>query len=93
LFDIKSYQKASSLRQAVQLLAENPHARLIAGGTDVLIKLHKGKEGYRDLVDIHDVAELKFITLKKNGDLVIGPGNPFTRIAESALICEHILWT
>ena len=90
MFDIKSYHRAGSIRQAIQLLTQDPKTRLIAGGTDVLIKLHKGKGGFHHLVDIHDVAELNFITLTGDEDLVIGPGTCFTAIAESALVRRHI---
>ena len=37
MFDIQSYQKAESVSDAIRLLGEDPEARLIAGGTDVLI--------------------------------------------------------
>jgi xanthine dehydrogenase FAD-binding subunit len=90
MFDIKSYEKAGSVREAVRLLQANPRARLIAGGTDVLIKLHKGKGRLQHLVDIHDIAELDFITRTDEGDLIIGPGTCFTRVSESPLIRKHI---
>jgi len=90
MFNIKSYDKADSVQEAVRLLQANPRACLIAGGTDVLIKLYKGKGQFHHLVDIHDIAELDFITLTDDGDLVIGPGTCFTRVSESPLIRKHI---
>jgi xanthine dehydrogenase FAD-binding subunit len=90
MFNFKSYAKAGSVQEAIQLLEQNPEARLIAGGTDVLVKLHKGKGQFAHLVDIHDLAELNFITRNAKGDLVIGPLSCFTRVAESALIRKHI---
>ena len=90
MFNFKSYKKARSIQEAVQLLAEDPQARLIAGGTDVLVKLHKDKGQFHHLVDIHDIGELDFITLTENENLVIGPGTCFTRVDESPLIRKHI---
>ena len=90
MFNFKSYHKATSIQEAIQLLQENPKAKLIAGGTDVLIKLHKGKGRFDHLVDIHDIAELNFISQKDNGDLVIGPTTCFTRVSESPLILKHV---
>jgi len=90
MFDIQTYHKAGSVQEAIHLLEQNPDTRLIAGGTDVLVKLYKGKGGFHHLVDIHDVAELNFVTLKGDGDLVIGPGTSFTTVANSALVCRHI---
>ena len=74
MFNIKSYKEAVSVKEAIQLLQENRQARLIAGGTDVLVKLHKGKGQFHHLIDIHNIAELDFITLNDDGNLVIGPG-------------------
>jgi xanthine dehydrogenase FAD-binding subunit len=90
MFNIKSYSKAGSIQEAIRLLQENPEAHLIAGGTDVLVKLHKGKAQFDHLIDIHDIAELNFISQNDDGDLVIGPLSCFTHVAESALIRKHI---
>jgi xanthine dehydrogenase FAD-binding subunit len=90
MFNFKSYAKAGSVQEAIRLLEQDPEAHLIAGGTDVLIKLHKGKGQFSHLVDIHDLAELNFITRNAKGDLVIGPLSCFTSVAESALIRKHI---
>ncbi len=90
MFNIQSHHKATGVQDAIRLLRENSNARLIAGGTDVLVKLHKGKEGFEQLVDIHDLPELNTISQIDNGDLVIGPGCCFTRVAESELIRTHV---
>ena len=90
MFNFKSYCKAGSIQEAILLLKENPEAHLIAGGTDVLVKLHKGKADFDHLIDIHGIAELDFISQKDDGDLVIGPLCCFTQVAESALICKQI---
>ncbi len=90
MFDIQSYKKAHSIKEAIRLLKEDPEARLIAGGTDVLVKLHKGKGAFGRLVDIHDVEELKGVSSKENGDIVIGPGATFTETAGSPAIRERI---
>ncbi|MCP4691151.1 MAG: xanthine dehydrogenase FAD-binding subunit XdhB, partial [Desulfobacterales bacterium] len=89
MYDIKSYKKADSIEEAIQLLREDPDARLISGGTDVLVKLHQGKGRFDRLVDIHDLPELKGVTLKENGDVVIGPGTTFTETAESPAVRER----
>ena len=90
MFNFKSYQKAGSVKEAIGLLKQNPEAHLIAGGTDMLVKLHKGKARFDHLVDIHDIAELNFITQNKNGDIIIGPLTCFADVAESAMILRHI---
>jgi xanthine dehydrogenase FAD-binding subunit len=90
MFNFRSYAKAGSVQEAIRLLGENPDAHLIAGGTDILVKLHKGKAQFDHLVDIHDIAELNFITQNDSGDIIIGPLASFTQVAESELICRHI---
>ena len=90
MFNFKSYARAGSIQEAIQLLEKNPEAHLIAGGTDLLVKLHKGKAQFDHLVDIHDIAELNFITQNGEGDIVIGPLACFAQVAESALISKHI---
>ncbi len=36
MFDFASYHRAATLADAINLLADNPQAKLLAGGTDVL---------------------------------------------------------
>jgi xanthine dehydrogenase FAD-binding subunit len=90
MFNIKSYSRTGSIQEAIRLLQENPEAHLIAGGTDVLVKMQKGKAQFDHLIDIHDIAELNFISENDDGDLAIGPLSCFTDVAESALIRKHI---
>jgi len=90
MYDFESYQKADTVAAAIALLKANPGARLIAGGTDVLIKLHKGKPGFAHLVDIHDIAELKKIELGDDNDIVIGSGVHFSTLANSETIVKRI---
>lgn len=58
MFDFASYHRATTLADAITLLADNPQAKLLAGGTDVLIQLHHHNDRYRHIVDIHNLAEL-----------------------------------
>lgn len=52
MFDFASYHRAATLADAINLLADNPQAKLLAGGTDVLIQLHHHNDRYRHIVDI-----------------------------------------
>ncbi len=90
MYDIEHYYKAHSVSDAVQRLSENPDARLIAGGTDVLVQLHHMSKKYRDLVDIHGLPELGGITQLDDGTIRIGSGSTFTQIIESPLVRQHI---
>ena len=56
MFDFASYHRAATLADAINLLADNPQAKLLAGGTDVLIQLHHHNDRYRHIVDIHNLV-------------------------------------
>lgn len=90
MFAIDSYKKANSAQEAVCLLIENPTARLIAGGTDVLIKLRELEPGYGNLIDIHELSELKPILLQSDGTIQVGAGATFSEIIESPIIQKYI---
>ena len=55
------YLHATSLRQAATLLAENPAAQALGGGTDLLVDLRERRRQPSVLVDVADLAELKGI--------------------------------
>jgi len=90
MFDIESYHKAESVDDAIARLVQNPRAIPMAGGTDILVRLHQGNPDYRHVVDIHDVAELKKISLESDGTIVIGSGATFSDLIASRIITENI---
>ena len=90
MYDIEHYYKAQSVSDAVRYLSENPEARLIAGGTDVLVQLHHQSRKFRNLVDIHGLPELGGIAQLDDGSLRIGSGSSFTQIIESPLIRQYL---
>lgn len=65
MFDFASYHRAATLADAINLLADNPQAKLLAGGTDVLIQLHHHNDRYRHIVDIHNLVELRELRWRK----------------------------
>ncbi len=90
MYPISTYEKATTIQEAIQLLEANPRSRLIAGGTDVLIRLHKGKKGFDHLVDIHDLDEIKEIAIDPSGTITIGAGVSFSSIMNSEIVLKHI---
>jgi xanthine dehydrogenase FAD-binding subunit len=90
MFDLASYQNPESLDQALEMLAENPSARPIAGGTDALIRLREGKGEFRHLVDIHGLEELRGVGIEEDGALFIGSGTTFTDLMGSELIADLV---
>ncbi|MBW2366341.1 MAG: xanthine dehydrogenase FAD-binding subunit XdhB [Deltaproteobacteria bacterium] len=90
MFEIDSYHKADTVANAIELLSRNPKAIPLAGGTDVLVRLHQGHPDYRHVVDIHDVAELKEITQTVNGAIRVGSGATFAQIMDNDIVKNHI---
>ena len=62
------YEAPTTLRSAVALLAgANGQARLLAGGTDLLIQMRSGRVEPELLVDIKGVPEMRAIVAKRSG--------------------------
>ncbi len=89
MFDIQQYRRTESVAQAVALLGENPAARLIAGGTDVLVKLRHFNDQFGQLVGIHDLPELKRVELC-GSKLFLGAGLTFSETIDQPLVQEHL---
>ncbi|MBM6885952.1 xanthine dehydrogenase subunit XdhB [Pseudoflavonifractor phocaeensis] len=91
MYDIGSIYQATSVADAIRALQDNPEALVIAGGTDVLIKIREGKLAGCSLVSIHELGEeLGGITLAANGDVEIGPLSTFWDVTFSPVIREKI---
>lgn len=82
-----AYARPSTLAEAVALLAERgPGARVLAGGTDLLIRLRDGSLDPRVVVDVKRVPELA-PGIRVDGDaLVIGATTAMTEIAAHVVI-------
>lgn len=81
MFDIRTLHRPTSLREALGLLSDNPQAGVLAGGSDILVKLRDGKLGGRDWVSIQGLDELRTIRIDDDGTLRIGALNTFSKIA------------
>ncbi|AGF77877.1 aerobic-type carbon monoxide dehydrogenase, middle subunit CoxM/CutM-like protein [Desulfocapsa sulfexigens DSM 10523] len=90
MFPIENYHFAESIKDAVEALAADEKARIIAGGTDVLVRLHGGNTDYGHLVDINGLRELKEITIDGEGNICIGSLATFTEIMEHELIQKYV---
>lgn len=78
-------KRPTSVAEATALLAGDPQARLIAGGTDLIPNLRRGIERPPVLVDLGDVAGLDAISFTPEGTW-IGAGVRLSRLAADASI-------
>ena len=77
-----AYARPASLAEAVALLAEHgPDARVLAGGTDLVIRLRDGSAHPSLVVDVKRIAELDPAIREADGRLVIPATAVMTDIA------------
>ena len=62
MYDIKAIYEAKSVEHAVQLRMEHPEAVIIAGGSDVLIKIREGRLAGCELISIYGLDEMRGIS-------------------------------
>lgn len=86
----EEYHLAKSVPDALEALRNAPgSARLIAGGTDLLLDLQQGRhESIHTLVDISEIPELTALEIRGER-LYIGAAVPLNRIVASQLVQEH----
>ncbi len=84
-----NYVKAKSLKQAGELIAANPDAKLLAGGMTLIPTMKARLAQPSHLIDIAGLPELAGIGLK-DGRLSIGAGTRHHEVAASAKVKKAI---
>jgi len=89
---LERYLQPASIEEALEMLASNAgKARLIAGGTDLLLELARGgRPGVDTLIDLSRIAGLDRIELAGDS-IVIGAGVTHNEIVTSELVVERAL--
>jgi len=83
------FTSPKTLAEAVALLAENgDKARVLAGGTDLLVQLRGGRRQPDVVVDGKSIPELNEITLKPDGSLTLGAAVPCYKIYSNTAIVK-----
>ena len=78
---------AKSIDEAVSILNEHgDRARIIAGGTDILVMMRAGRRLADVVVDVKDIPELNELTYTAEGGLTLGAAVPCYRIYEDAAV-------
>lgn len=90
MFDFKDLFEASSLLHAIELSREYPDSLIIAGGSDILIKIREKKLRNCQLISIQSLDELRGIEMFGDEDIRIGALECFSSIGKNELIKKHI---
>jgi xanthine dehydrogenase FAD-binding subunit len=90
MYDIAALYEAESVSQAIGLLQEHPEARIIAGGSDILIQIRDGRLAGCVLVSIHQMDALRGVSLDPQEAIRIGALTSFSHIVRDPLIQRHI---
>jgi xanthine dehydrogenase FAD-binding subunit len=89
MYDISALYEATSVQNAVELMQAHPEAALIAGGSDVLIKIREGKLAGIELISIFKLDELRGVSMDADGTLRILPLTSFSHITQDPLIQKY----
>lgn len=90
MYDIKELYEANSIEEAIKLRVEHPEAHIIAGGSDVLIKMREGKLAGVELISIYAIDALRGVSIDDEGAIRIGPLTSFSHINRNPIIQENI---
>ncbi|MHA1582351.1 MAG: FAD binding domain-containing protein [Candidatus Baldrarchaeia archaeon] len=84
------YLQPKSLEEALELLDKyGEQAKLLAGGTDLIVKMKDGVVKPEYVIDLSRLEELKFIS-KENGVIKIGALTTLREIETSPIIRENV---
>ncbi len=70
-------------------LQQQPEARIMAGGTDLLVALRHGLQHTGTIICLERIEELSRIEEQADGSFSIGAAVPFSAIVRSPLLKEH----
>ncbi len=86
----QTYYTPTSIDRALRLLAKHgPEARVIAGGTDLLVELRRGERQANVLIDVTRIRGLDRVRLGDDGLIHIGPAVTHNLAIASSLLVER----
>ncbi|MBK5294034.1 MAG: xanthine dehydrogenase family protein subunit M [Acidobacteriia bacterium] len=80
------YAAPKTLSEALALLAAHPGARMLAGGTDLLVQMRAGRKPADLIIDIKNIAELNELRYERASGLTLGAAVACYRIYGDAAV-------
>ncbi len=85
MYDIEKTYKPQSIAELLEALRETgTEGKIIAGGTDVVVKLREGALKAKALIDVSSLKDIQFVR-ESAGKVEIGAGTTFSDIEEHPL--------
>jgi len=86
----RTYRTPTSVAETLRLLAEyGDKARIIAGGTDVLVEWQRNAGRTCDLIDVSRIPQLDLVRLDDRGEIHLGAALAHNQAARSELLAER----
>jgi len=84
------YVAPKSAEEVTALLAsKNGDARILAGGTDLIVQLREGRRSAKLVIDVKNIPELTQVTFDSNNGLRIGAAISCSQICSDANVSSH----
>jgi carbon-monoxide dehydrogenase medium subunit len=80
------YQAPSSVEDAVRALAAAPAAKVLAGGTDLIVQMRSGRTKPGVIIDLKRIPGAIGVRRESDGAFVIGAATPGAGLAENAAL-------
>ncbi len=75
-----SYVPARTIAEAADILAkEGDEAKLLSGGTDIIVQLREGRRSAKVVVDVKAIPELNELSFDPKKGLIVGAAVPCTK--------------
>ena len=83
-----SYVAATTIPEAVALLDEKANARILAGGTDLIVQVREARRDVDWMIDIKSIPEVNALDYNANTGLTLGAAVECYKIYADDAICD-----
>lgn len=90
MYDIKALYEAFSVEEAIKLRIAHPEAKIIAGGSDILVQMREGKLAGSELISIYGIDALRGVSIDEEENIRIGSLTSFSHITRDPIIQSYL---
>ncbi len=83
------YRQPKSIQEACAILLDQPDAKVLAGGTDLLVNLKHGVETPNLIVSLKGLTDLNYV-LRSNGAVRIGALTPLKTVYRNSYVAQKL---